>query len=218
MTQPRSNAAVWAETMHRLWPVLRCIAGALGLLWYVRPLTAQVANVATTAPTLSAVAAWNVRADTVGTTANSISILINSGGVQTLPSLVDNRINLFPSPVSITTQWQITSIVSLVDLVGYFSAPAAALSTGTADIPSSRVEGRMTTGRVPSFTAFTQQPVSGNGTPGGTLLLFRQVIITPINGVGQRTDNLDLRLDLRGIPLLPSGTYRGTLTLRAVAY
>jgi hypothetical protein len=150
--------------------------------------------------------------------ANSLTVLINSGAVQVLPSLVDNRINVFPTPVSITTEWNLSNIVTLVDLVGYFTAPSAALSTGPANIASSRVEGRMPSGRVPTFSAFTQGPVGGNGTPGGTLHLFRQFIIAPINGVARRTDNLELRLDLRGQPSLASGTYRGTLNLRAIAY
>ncbi len=209
---------------------LRRLAARRGLLlgvWCVsafavtaRTATAQVGSLATSVPTLSSVAAWNMRADstTVGVTANSLTVLINSGAVQSMPSLVDNRINVFPSPVSITTEWELTSIVTLVDLIGYFTAPASALSTGTANIASSRVLGRMMSGRVRSFTAFTQQPVAGNGTPGGTLHLFRQFIIAPINGQARRTDNLELQLDLRGQPNLASGVYRGTLNLRAVAY
>lgn len=191
----------------------------LSVLALARPAVAQVASIAASAPTLSSVAVWNVQADsTVGIAANSLTLLINSGSVQTIPSLLDNRINAFPLPVSITTQWQLSSLVTLVDLVGYFASPTTALANGAASIPSSRVEGRMVTGRVPAFTAFTQAPVGGLGTPGGTLHLFRQVIILPINGQGQRTDLLDLRLDLQGFPSLQPGTYRGTLTLRAISY
>jgi hypothetical protein len=68
------------------------------------------------------------------------------------------------------------------------------------------------------FTSFTGALIGGVGTPGATLHLFRQLVIAPFNGVGQRTDDLELQLDLRGLPNLPSGTYRGTLTLRALAY
>lgn len=201
-----------------LRPVMTAIVG--GAAWWPVEVQAQVTSLATSVPTLSSVAAWHVRGDsgTVGVAANVLTVLINSGAVQNIPALVDNRINAFPAPVSITTQWQLTSIVSLVDLVGYFAAPAAALSTGTSDIPSSRVQGRMVSGRVAGFTAFTQGPVGGSGTPGGTLHLFRQLIIAPVNGQAQRTDNLELQLDLRGLPNLASGTYRGTLNLRAIAY
>jgi hypothetical protein len=80
------------------------------------------------------------------------------------------------------------------------------------------MKGRMTSGRVPEFTAFSQQPVSGAGAPGGTLHLFRQPIVALVNNQGSRTDNLELQLELHGVPHLASGTYRGTLTLRAVAY
>lgn len=76
----------------------------------------------------------------------------------------------------------------------------------------------MSTGRVPSFTPFAQQPVFGSGTAGGTLHLVRQAIVLGINSSSQRTDQLDLRLNLQGAPTLAPGTYRGTLTLRAIAY
>jgi len=185
-----------------------------------QPVAAQVSSIAATAPTLSSVAAWNVRGDSTfaAVAASTLTVLVNAGAVQNIPSLVDNRINAFPVPVSITTQWQLSSLVTRIDLVGYFSAPASALSNGSTSIPSSRVAGRMVSGRVPTFTAFTQQPVAGTGTPGGTLHLYRQSITAPTNGQAQRTDVLDLQLDLRGLPKLASGTYRGTLTLRAVAY
>lgn len=180
---------------------------------------AQVTSIAASIPTLSSVAAWSVRTDTApGVAANSLTLLIGSGAVQNIPSLVDNRINTFPVPVSVTTQWQLSSIVTRIDLVGYFSAPTAAISNGSYNIPSSRLEGQMVTGRVPTYTPFTQQPVLGSGTPGGTLHLYRQIIILPANAQGQRTDVLTLRLNLQGLPKLPAGTYRGTLTLRAVSY
>jgi hypothetical protein len=181
---------------------------------------AQVTSITTPPPVLSPVATWAAVPPGGPVAQASLSILINSGAVQSIPALLDNRINSFPLPVSVTTQWQLspTPLLAQIDLVGYFAQPTAALTTGTTHIASSRVEGRMTSGRPANFTPFTQQPVAGNGTPGGTLHLFRQLIITPINGNGQRTDNLDLRLDLRGQPSLAAGVYRGTLTLRAVAY
>jgi len=179
---------------------------------------AQVGSVAATAPILSPVAVWSAHRDAApGALANSLTVLINSGASQTLASLVNNRINIFPTPVSITTQWQFSSIVTRVDLVGYFANPAAALSNGANRLGAGRMEGRMTSGSVPTFTPFTQQPVAGVGSPGGTLHLFSQPI-APAGRQGSRTDQLELQLDLRGLPKLPAGTYRGTLTLRAVAY
>ncbi|MBK8247229.1 MAG: hypothetical protein IPK85_07540 [Gemmatimonadetes bacterium] len=180
---------------------------------------AQVSAVGTSIPTLSAVAAWNVRADSgVSAQANSITLLITSGATQSIGGLVDGAINTFASPVRLSTQWSVTSLITSVDLVGYFAAPASALSNGSTNLGSSLVEGRMTTGRVSTFTPFTQGPVGGQGVAGGTLHLFRQLIIAPFNGVGQRNDQLDLRLNLQGQPVLPTGTYQGTLTLRATVY
>jgi hypothetical protein len=179
----------------------------------------QVGSVAASPPILSPVAVWSAHRDAnPGALANSLTVLINSGANQTLTSLVNNRINTFPTPVSITTQWQFSAIVTRVDLVGYFANPAAALSNGANRLESGRMEGRMISGRVPTFTSFTQQPVAGVGSPGGTLHLFSQPTAAPAGGQGSRTDQLELQLDLRGLPKLPAGTYRGTLTLRAVAY
>ena len=198
---------------------LRVFAVGLSTLLLVASADAQVASIAASIPTLSSVASWSVRADTIpGVTANSLTLLIGSGAIQNIPSLVDNQINVFPVPVTVTTQWQLSSIVTLIDLVGYFAAPASAISNGSFNVPSSRMEGRMVTGRAATYTPFTQQPLAGTGTPGGTLHLYRQLIILPINGQGQRTDVLDLRLNLLGAPSLAPGTYRGTLTLRAVSY
>jgi len=182
---------------------------------------AQVTSVAASTPVLSPVGLWRSTArDEPVAQANSLTLIVNSGAAQAITSLVDNRINNFPSPVNITTEWELTTLISSVDLVGYFAAPSAALidlPTGNT-LPSSRVLGRMSSGRATAFTAFTQGSVNGVGTPGGSLHLFRQWVIGPLNGIDRRTDNLDLQLDLRGIPNLAPGTYRGTLTLRAVAY
>lgn len=181
---------------------------------------AQVESIATVAPVLSPVGIWRTAASEPGVAAmaNTLTLRINSGAAQVIPALTDNRINTFPSAVNITTEWQVASTVSVVDLVGYFSNPMAALSGPAYDIPTGRVNGRMLTGSATSFASFTGGAIAGAGTSGATLHLFRQSIITPVNGVGQRTDDLELELDLRGLPNLPSGTYRGTLTLRAVAY
>lgn len=148
--------------------------------------------------------------------ASSLTVTINSGGVQTLGSLRDNQVNMFPTPVRITTQWNLTSVVGVVNLVAYFSSPAAALANGANLLPASRMQGRVATGSPRAFTAFTQNGQAGIGNPGASLTLFRQLVVSPFNNVAQRIDDLELQLDLRGLPALTPGTYAGTLFIRAV--
>ena len=73
----------------------------------------------------------------------------------------------------------------------------------------------MTTGLPVAYTAITQNAVGGIGTAGGTLHLFAQNISGP-NKKANRTDNLDLEIDLVGFPTLAPGTYTGTLNIQAV--
>jgi hypothetical protein len=181
---------------------------------------AQVGSVTATAPLATSFSAlWSAPSTSGGVAiAATLTVLVNAGGAQNIASLVDNRINPFPVPVNISTSWNLATIVSAVDLVAYFTTPTAALTSGPNTIPSSRMRGRVVTGIPTTFTAFAQNPVGGVGTPGGSLYLFRQLILWPFNTVGGRTDNLELQLDLRGLPNLPAGTYAGTLNIRAVAY
>jgi hypothetical protein len=130
--------------------------------------------------------------------------------------LVDNATNAFPAPVVLQTNWNLNpGQTSEVDLVAYFAVPAQALSGGSTQIPSSRIEGRMTTGLPTTFTAVSGGPVAGVGTAGGSLHLFRQVI-NGANKNASRTDNLNLQLNLLGFPTLAVGSYTGTLTIQAV--
>jgi hypothetical protein len=89
-----------------------------------------------------------------------------------------------------------------MSLVAYFSVPAQALSSGTANIPSSRVEARMTTGAIPTFTPITGNGVSVVGTPGGSVVLWTNNCFATSNAAScrraSRTDQLDLRLNLTG--------------------
>ena len=73
----------------------------------------------------------------------------------------------------------------------------------------------MTSGLPVAFTALTQNDVGSVGSAGGSLRLF-SVNISGSNKAAARTDNLDLQLDLSGLPPLPAGTYTGVLNLRAV--
>jgi len=147
---------------------------------------------------------------------SQLSVTVNSGAVQSIPSLTDNAVNNFPTPVVITTTWDVNpGQTNTVNLIAYFTTPAQALSNGATQIPSSRVLGQMTTGLPVTFTAITQNAVGGVGTAGGSLRLFSQAISGP-NKQASRTDNLNLQINLVGFPTLPIGTYSGTLNLRAV--
>jgi hypothetical protein len=149
---------------------------------------------------------------------NTLSVSVTSGAVQTIAAVQDNTVNSFPTPVVITTQWDVNpGQVNNISLVAYFTTPSQAMVGGTVQIPSSRVLGRMATGLATTFTAFTQAAVAGAGTAGGSLRLFSESISGPNKGTLSRTDNLDLQLDLVGFPDLPVGTYTGTLNIRAVA-
>ena len=148
---------------------------------------------------------------------NTLTVTVTSGAVQTIAAVQDNVVNAFPTPVAITTQWDVQpGQTNSVTLVGYFTTPSQAMVGGTVQIPSSRVLGRVTTGAPTTYTAFTQAAVAGAGAAGGSLTLFTETI-TGTNKVKARTDNLDLQLNLVGFPDLPVGTYTGTLNIRAVA-
>ena len=146
----------------------------------------------------------------------NLSVLITSGAVQTIAAVADNAVNDFPTPVVIQTSWNLNPGQTLtVNLVAYFSVPAQALVGPTTQIPSSRVKGRMTTGIPTTFTAITQNGQGGVGTAGGSLRLF-SVTVGGTNKIANRTDNLDLQLDLVGAAPLRPGTYAGVLNIRAV--
>ena len=145
-----------------------------------------------------------------------LGVTVMAGATQSIASLTDNAVNNFPSPVVVRTNWNIQpGQTASVDLVAYFAVPGQALTAGGSQILSSRVLGRMTTGLPTTYTAIGQGPVAGVGTAGGSLHLFAQAL-SGSNKVANRTDNLDLALDLVGLPTLAPGTYAGTLTIQAV--
>jgi hypothetical protein len=147
-----------------------------------------------------------------------LSLAVMSGAAQNLPSFTDNATNNFPSPVVIQTQWDLNpGQTGSVRVIAWFATPAQALfnaGSGTA-IASSRMRGRVATGVPVTFTAFTQNPVGGVGAAGGSLQLLN-VNVNGANKTTTRSDNLQLQLDLTGAPVLPPGTYTGTLNIQAV--
>jgi hypothetical protein len=149
---------------------------------------------------------------------SQLSLAVTSGATQLFPNFVDNTTNTFPSPVVIQTRWDLNpGQTGSVRVIAWFANPAQALlnSASGTPIPSSRMRGRVATGVPVTFTAFTQNPVGGVGAAGGSLQLLN-VNVTGANKTTTRSDNLQLQLDLTGAPVLPPGTYSGTLNIQAV--
>lgn len=143
---------------------------------------------------------------TISATPSTVNFVLVPGGAAT-----------GDAPVAITTTWVLAQGRANVTLDAYFASPTSALSGGGApvvNIPTSEVLGQVTTGTPTSFTAFTQ--TAALGPAGAGLALFTQPL-TVANRASNRTDNLNLKIDLTSQPQLPSGTYTGTLTLQAQA-
>ena len=133
-----------------------------------------------------------------------------AASVATLASITDgSNANVF-TPVSLTTDWNL-STGSSVAVVGWFGTPAQALANGTDFIPSSKVEGRV---NATAYAPFTGAPVGAVGVAGGSLQLFSQAVGAGTY-FGTRTDLLNLRLDLTGTTTM-AGDYTGTLNLQAI--
>src|SRR6476660_3514582 len=189
----------------RVWLGLRLLAPGVVLALGARDARAQTGTISAAQVIALAV-----------TKTTQLTVTIGSGAVQSIASLTDNAVNLFPTPAVITTTWDVNpGQTNTVNLMAYFTTPAQALTGGITQIPSSRVLGQMTTGLPVAFTAITQNAVGGIGTVGGSLRLFSQSISGP-NKKASRTDNLNLQINLVGFPTLAPGTYSGTLNLRAV--
>ena len=143
---------------------------------------------------------------TVAATPSTVAIPLVAGGT-----------GVGSAPVAITTAWVLSASRTAVTLVGYFSSATVALTNGDttpANIPSSEVLGQVATGTPTAFTAFTQTaPVGGAGSG---LTLFTQAL-TGTNRTANRTDNLNLEINLANQPQLPAGTYTGTLNIQAQA-
>lgn len=162
------------------------------------------------AQTLSGVA----DVDLQGTVGEALTVTVTGGGSASF-TLVPGASADAEEAVTIETQWTVGGLVGAVALYAYFDVPAQALTDGAGnDIPSSAVEGQMTTGSPLLFTSFAESnPV---GTAGGSLKLFEELIVL-LNRSKTRTDALNLRVDLTSLPQLPAGTYTGTLHVRARA-
>jgi hypothetical protein len=146
------------------------------------------------------------------TMAQALSLSITSGSTVNF-TLVNGGTADGNVPVVVQTSWNLNPlVVGTVTLYGYFSTPTQALGDGTGNyITSAAVRGRMTTGTPVTYLPFTQTNVVGPAA--GSLLLYSEVV-TALNAVKTRTDNLDLRIDLTALTI-PAGTYTGVLTVQA---
>ncbi len=149
----------------------------------------------------------------------SVGITLPAGGSLNLPGTLSSGINDF-SPLPFTTSWSVDPAqTARVSVLAFFEVPAQALASGGAAIPSTAILGRVATGTPTSFAPFTQAAATGGNaaveSAGGSLLLVSEPI-GPHNAIGERTDQLQMRIDLNGSPTLPAGTYAGTLNLVAI--
>jgi len=190
-----------------MWLVRSCIGAVAGSL-----LTGAASAQTSVRSTVSALPAAGEAV------AGSIAVSVNAGAIQALGSVVDNVANTFPSPVSITLTWDLHPSTASVQVIGYFSNPQAAMTSGPASIPSSWLNGRVLTVGTPgaptTFTAFAQNGVGGIGMTGGSLTLAIQPVLG-YSKSGTLTFDLELQLDLTGRQLA-AGAYSGVLNIRAV--
>jgi hypothetical protein len=182
-------------------------SAALGLQLLAAPVLAQV-GLASGSQSVQLLAAKR----------SSVGIALPGGTAAVLPSDLVPGPNDF-APLPVVTSWNLDPTRSAsVTVLAFFEAPARALAAELGAIPAGRVLGRMPTGGPKSFAPFTGGPVSTGtgvlGTMGGTLVLFAQPVSSG-NAFGSRTDELQVRIDLSGMPDLPAGTYTGTLNLVA---
>ena len=180
---------------------------AVGLQLLAAPLVAQI-GLASGSQSVQLLAAKR----------GSVGITLPAGAAATLPGDLVTGPNDF-APLRVVTSWNLDPArTASVKLVAFFETPARALAAELGAIPASSVLGRVPTGGPKSFAPFTGGPVGTEhgqvGAAGGTLVLFAQPIAGG-NAVGSRTDELQMRIDLSGLPDLPPGTYTGTLDLVA---
>lgn len=160
----------------------------------------------------------------VGTQSNAVTVTLTarknpiitltaaSSALNLTGGITDNSAaNQFPA-LALNLDWTLTGGSSL-QLVGWFANGAQALANGTNFIPSSRVEGRLSTAS--TWNAFTAGAVGGVGVAGSSLVL-ENIALTAANLTGTAARSVDLRLNLVGAPVTVAGDYVGTLNLRAV--
>jgi hypothetical protein len=157
---------------------------------------AQVSSAAGTDVTLNATLSESL---TVSLDALTVSIPLTAGSA-TNPGL---------TPINATTTWSLAGGRTAVALYIYFDTPVA-LVNGASSIANTQFTAKVDGGASLPFTAIV---------PFGAayaVQVFNQAI-TAANRIGTKTSAVTLNIDLSAFPLLPPGTYSGTLHFRAQA-
>jgi hypothetical protein len=140
----------------------------------------------------------------VSLTPASVSFALSAGSATNAGSV----------PVAVTVNWVLLSTRNTISVYGYFTNAAAGLAhtspANPVDIPSSRIEVSVNGG---GLAAFNQTVPFGAAGAGRRLA---QQAITILNLLGQRTDTLQLNINLSGY-VLPADTYTGSLRIRVQA-
>src|SRR6185295_5073282 len=93
----RRHSRARVLTLGAMWLLRSCLVAIASSALFARVASPQ-ARVLSTVSSLPAVAA---------AAANTISVSVGSGAVQSLANVVDNTPNTFPTPVSITLTWDL---------------------------------------------------------------------------------------------------------------
>lgn len=148
--------------------------------------------------------------------AEVLTVTINSGSTVNF-DLDAGTVASGDASVNVTLDWAVQGNRTNLELWGAFASVNALADGNGYFIPSSAVEGRVTTGSPTAFTAFTATSSGGFvGAAGAALMLVSQDP-SGANRTGSRTDVLELQIDQTGLDL-PAGTFSGTLTLQATAF
>jgi hypothetical protein len=153
-------------------------------------------NVATVGLAMTAAESLSVSA-----TPSNITFTLNGSGTQGTAS----------GPISVTTSWFFNTAPRSVWTVGYFSNPAAALSTRTVNIPSNEVSANINSGRTgfsPCNLTEANVPASGSGGSCPDI-----ATISATTAQGNETDSILLQVDLPSA--VAPGAYNGVLNIVA---
>jgi hypothetical protein len=140
---------------------------------------------------------------TLSLSANAVNFTLAAGSAA----------NAGSTNITATTTWVLKPGRTAVGVYAYFANPAAALTDGTDNIPSSAF---FISDNAGPSTALTSTVAFGPASAG---LQLANVSITGANKSASRTDNMAFNINLSGgtLPQLPAATYTGTLNIQAQA-